>query len=196
MKDFFKQAERNFISGALVLLPLIVFFIIIEKVWSFFRTYGEKTAHLLGFDQIFGTAARDVMGGLLLVILFYFSGYLMRLAYLKKFTVWIDDKLMIFLPGYEKNKKIAEEKLSSKLKKNNVDKPVLVKLGNFWQPGLLIEQSSTGGSAAVFVPALPSKDLGQLYVVESSDIKFLEHTSSETFNASIKSFGKGILDFK
>ncbi|MEL1253099.1 hypothetical protein AAEO57_04895 [Flavobacterium sp. DGU38] len=194
MKKFFQQAERNFISGALVLLPLIVFFVIMQKIWSFFQNYGEKAAHLLRLDDILGTAARDVVGGFFLIVLIYFSGYLMRLAFLKKFTSWIDNQLMIFLPGYEKNKKIAEEKLNAKVKKINTDVPILLKYGDYWQPALLKEESDQE-KALVFIPAVPFSDRGQLYIVNTNLIKRLPHTSIEDFQASLKSFGKGILDF-
>lgn len=195
MKYFLKQVERNCISGALLLLPLIVFFVIVQKVWGFFQKYGEKVAHLFRLDEVFGVIARDVLGGIFLLILLYFSGYLMRLTYLKNFTSWIDDKLMIFLPGYEKNKKIAEEKLSSKVKKPNTNLPILLKQGEYWQPAHLIEEN-TNGNAVVFVPNAPDKDHGQVYIVSSESIKKLPNTTLAELNESIKSHGKGILNLK
>ncbi|MHC0448029.1 hypothetical protein ACWA1F_21655 [Flavobacterium sp. 3-218] len=197
MKRFLLQVERNCISGALVLLPLLVFFVLLEKVWKFFQNYGEKFAHLLRLDLVLGKYATDIAGGIILLALIYFSGFLMRLAVLKHFTEWIDEKLMIFLPGYEKNKKEAEEKL---LKRNVIPKPVtdlpiLLKNGNFWQPAHLIEEDQNG-NAVVFVPNAPSKDHGQILIVSSHDIKKLPETTLGSLDNSIKSFGKGILSFK
>lgn len=195
MKEFLKKVERNCISGALLMLPLIVFFLILEKVWHFFREYGEKMAHLFGLDAVLGIYARDVMGGLFLLLLLYFSGYVMRLAYLKKITDWIDGKLMIFLPGYEKNKKMAEEKLNAKVKKPSTDQPILLKSGEYWQPARLIEESPEG-TAVVFVPSAPFKDRGQIYIVSASMIRRLPETPLGIFDDSVKAFGKGILNFK
>ncbi|MDP5199910.1 hypothetical protein [Flavobacterium sp. DG2-3] len=197
MKRFLLQVERNCISGALVLLPLLVFFVLLEKVWKFFQNYGEKFAHLLRLDLVLGKYATDIAGGIILLALIYFSGFLMRLAVLKHFTEWIDEKLMIFLPGYEKNKKEAEEKL---LKRNAIPKPVtdlpiLLKNGNFWQPAHLIEEDQNG-NAVVFVPNAPAKDHGQILIVSSHDIKKLPETTLGSLDNSIKSFGKGILSFK
>lgn len=194
MKHFLKQVERNCISGALVFLPLIVLFLIMEKVWSFFQKYGEKVADLFHLDKIFGTIARDILGGIFLVTIIYFSGYLMRLAYLKKISEWIDDKLMIFLPGYEKNKKMAEEKLKSKIKNPSSELPVLVKFGDYWQPAHLIEEDAQG-QAVVFVPMAPFRDQGHIYVVSSVLIKKLPNTTLAALDNSIKSFGKGFLNF-
>ncbi|KLT69786.1 MULTISPECIES: hypothetical protein [unclassified Flavobacterium] len=195
MKKFLRQVERNCVSGAVVLLPLLVFGVVLQKVWGFFQKYGEKFAKLLHLDEVFGTIATDILGGVILLVLLYFSGYMMRLTYLKKFTEWIDDKLMIFLPGYEKNKKEAEEKLSTKVKKPSTDVPVLLKNGDYWQPARLIEEDSSG-SAVVFVPTAPFKDQGQIFVVDSIHIKKMNETTLGNLNASVKSLGKGILDFK
>ncbi len=197
MKKFLLQVERNCISGALLLLPLLVFFILLGKVWKFFQNYGEKFAHFLRLDLVLGKYATDIAGGIILVVLIYFSGFLMRLAVLKRFTNWVDEKLMIFLPGYEKNKKEAEEKL---LKRNSkpkpsTDLPILFKNGNFWQPARLIEENENG-TAVIFVPRAPAHDHGQILIVQSEDFKKLPETTLASLDDSIKSFGKGILSFK
>ncbi|WP_426484991.1 hypothetical protein [Flavobacterium sp. 2] len=195
MKEFLGQVERNCISGALLLLPLLVFFVLLEKVWKFFQNYGEKFAHFLRLDLVLGKYATDVAGGVILVLLIYFSGYLMRLSLLRRFTKWVDDKLMIFLPGYEKNKKEAEEKLKGRKKKPSSDLPILLKNGNYWQPAHLIEEDQNG-NAVVFVPNAPAKDQGQILIVKATDFKKLSETTLGNLDNSIKSFGKGILSFK
>lgn len=195
MKRILLQVEQNFISGALVLLPILVFFVLIEKVWKFFQTYGEKFADFLGLNHVLGKYATDIAGGILLLILIYFSGYLMRLSLLKRFTNWVDDKLIIFLPGYEKNKKEAEEKLNSRYKKASTDKPVLLKNGDYWQPAHLIEEDDKG-NAVVFVPNAPAKDQGQILIVPLTHIKKFNDITLSNLDESINSFGKGILSFK
>ncbi|MTH18263.1 hypothetical protein [Flavobacterium sp. LC2016-01] len=195
MKEFLGQVERNCISGALLLLPLLVFFILVGKVWKFFQNYGEKFAHFLRLDLVLGKYATDVAGGVILVLLIYLSGYLMRLSLLRRFTKWVDDKLMIFLPGYEKNKKEAEEKLKGRKKKPSTDLPILLKNGDYWQPAHLIEEDENG-NAVVFVPNAPAKDQGQILIVKTNDFKKLPETTLGNLDNSIKSFGKGILSFK
>lgn len=195
MKEFLHQIQRNCISGIILLLPLFVFFMILEKVWGFFRKYGDKFSHLLHLDRVLGPIASDILGGVFLILLIYFSGYLVRLSFLKKFTDWIDDKLMVFLPGYEKNKKLAEEKLAKEIGKPITDLPILLKFGDYWQPAHLIEENADG-NVVVFVPTAPSKDQGQIYVVSSECIKRLPESTLGNLDASIKSLGKGILDLK
>ncbi|WP_158598183.1 hypothetical protein [Flavobacterium sp. 81] len=171
------------------------FFVLLEKVWKFFQNYGEKFAHFLRLDLILGKYATDIAGGVILILLVYFSGYLMRLSLLRRFTKWVDDKLMIFLPGYEKNKKEAEAKLNKRKGKPSTDLPILLKNGEFWQPAHLIEEDEKG-NAVVFLPNAPAKDQGQILIVKKSDFKKLSETTLGNLDNSIKSFGKGILSFK
>ncbi|WP_431241694.1 hypothetical protein ACQ9BO_17090 [Flavobacterium sp. P21] len=195
MKEFLGQVERNCISGGLLLLPILVFFVLLEKVWKFFQNYGEKFAHFLRLDHVLGKYATDIAGGVILILLLYLSGFVMRLAILRRFTDWIDDKLMIFLPGYEKNKKEAEAKLKGRTPKPSTDLPILLKNGDYWQPAHLVEEDQNG-NAVVFVPAAPAKDHGQILIVKTSDFKILPETTLGNLDNSIKSFGKGILSFK
>lgn len=195
MDKFLLQLQKNCISGIILLLPLVVFFMILEKVWGFFQKYGDKFSHFLRLDKVLGPIASDVMGGFFLLVLIYLSGYLMQFSFLKRFTEWVDDKLMVFLPGYEKNKKLAEEKLAKEMGKPITDLPILLKSGDYWQPAHLIEENADG-NVVVFVPAAPSKDHGQIYVVNTSNIKRLPETTLGSLNESIKSMGKGMLDFK
>jgi len=194
MKKILIKIEKNCISGALLLLPVLVFFVIMGKVWSFFQKYGEKAAQLFGLDEFLGVLARDVMGGLFLLVLLYLSGYVLRLAYVKRFAGWIDEKLMIFLPGYEKNKKRAEEKLNAKTKKTQTETPIMIKQGDFWQPGYLIEKQSD--KAVVYIPLAPDRDQGIIYIVDAERIKYLDETSLIDLNSSIKLLGKGLLRLK
>lgn len=194
MDKFLLQLQKNCVSGIILLLPLVVFFMILEKVWGFFRKYGDKVSHLLHLDKLLGPIGSDILGGLFLILLIYFSGYLIQFSFLKKFTDWVDDKLMVFLPGYEKNKKLAEEKLVPKIDNPNPNLPILLKTGDYWQPAHLIEENVE--EAVVFVPSAPSKDHGQIYVVSLSSIKKLPNTNLGKLDSAIKSLGKGILDLK
>ena len=196
MTRFFEKVKENCLAGAALLIPIYVCFQILKRVWIFFENYGEKAAHLLGLDVIFGRVATDVFGGIILLILLYFSGYLVRWAYLKRFSNWLDKKLIIFIPGYEKHKKIAEANL---IKKQDVVppqyEPVLLKQGDYWQPAYLIEENEDD-EVVVFVPNAPSKTQGQIFVVQKSFIKKYAKTTMANLDESVKSLGKGILGFK
>lgn len=195
MKEIFNQIKKKLVSGIVLLLPIFVLLAIVGKFWGFFQKYGERTAKLFHLDQVFGPFATDLIGGIFLLLLIYFSGYLVSLAFLRAFSNWIDDKLMIFIPGYEKNKKLAEEKLNSKIEKESTKIPILFKSGEHWQPAYLIEENKEG-KVVVFVPMSPDKANGQIYITTIDFIRKFETTTLGNLNDAIKAMGNGALNFK
>lgn len=195
MKEFFIKVEKNLISGIVILLPILVFIAVLEKFWKYFKTYGDKCAKFLHLDKVLGEISQDLVGGLLLLVLVYFSGYLVTLAFFRTFSDWIDDKLMVFIPGYEKQKKLAESKLNSKIKKEvPLHIPILFKSGVYWQPAYLIEEKEDG-RVVVYVPVAPTKSEGQIYLATVNDIKRMSVTTIGELDDAIKALGKGALDF-
>ncbi|WP_348797297.1 hypothetical protein [Flavobacterium adhaerens] len=196
MSGVWDKIEKKLVSGLVLLLPILVFIAVLQKFWSFFQKYGDKVAKLFHLDKILGEVAKDLLGGFFLLLLIYLSGYLVTLAFFKSFSDWIDDKLMVFIPGYEKQKKIAEAKLNSRTSTEKpIHVPILFKMGDYWQPGYLIDESDDG-NVVVYLPVAPKKDSGQIYIATLNDIKRLSETTIGELDNSIKNLGKGMLDFK
>lgn len=199
MEKALDQIKKKIVSGLVLLLPILVFIIIFKKFWGFFENYGNKFAKLLHLDEILGAIAKDLLGGLFLLLLVYLSGYLVSLSFFRTFSNWIDEKLMIFVPGYEDQKKMAEQKLKGQIGKDKPEEPshipVLFKSGEHWQPAYLIEESQDG-RVVVFVPQAPSKTNGQIYIASVYDIQRLKEINIGVLDNAIKDLGKGILDFK
>ncbi|AOW10057.1 DUF502 domain-containing protein [Flavobacterium gilvum] len=197
MEKTVDQIKKKIVSGLVLLLPILVFLVLFKKFWGFFENYGNKFAKLLSLDDLLGDIAKDLLGGIFLLLLVYLSGYLVSLSFFRNFSNWIDEKLMIFVPGYEQQKKLAEEKLIGQAKKDSLEEPmpILFKVGEYWQPAYLIEENQDG-RVVVFVPIPPAKENGQIYVATTKEIKKLKETKIHSFDTAIKDLGKGILDFK
>lgn len=199
MGKVFDQIQKKIVSGLVLLLPILVFIVLFKKFWKFFENYGHKFAKLLSLDELLGDMAKDLLGGIFLLLLVYLSGYLVSLSFFRNFSNWIDEKLMIFIPGYEDQKKIAEAKLNGQINKGKTEAPVyfpiLFKSGEDWQPAYLVEESQDG-RLVVFVPNAPSKISGQIYITSESQVKRLTETKIESLDSAVKGLGKGILDFK
>lgn len=199
MEKTLDQIKKKIVSGLVLLLPILVFIVLFKKFWGFFENYGNKFAKLLSLDELLGDVAKDLLGGIFLLLLIYISGYLVSLSFFRNFSNWIDEKLMIFVPGYEQQKKLAEEKLIGQTKKDAPEEPkyipVLFKSGDYWQPAYLVEENQDG-KVVVFVPIPPSKENGQIYVATVNEIQRLTETKIDALDKAIKDLGKGILDFK
>lgn len=194
MENFFQKVKNNCISGILFLLPVLILFMLIQKVFGYFSKFGNGVAKSMGLDQILGKHAADFMGAMILLTFVYFCGYLVRLAFFKRISDTIDSKLKQIIPGYEKHKEMARKQLVDE-PKIETDLPALIQFGEYWQPGFLIEQDDKG-NAIVVVPNSDGTDKGMIYVVPIQKVKILKDTALGALRTAIKSSGKGLLACK
>lgn len=109
--------KSNVIAGVLFLLPLYVLMIIVQKTFGFFAKFGSGIAKFLDLNTILGNNTANVFGVILLFSFLYICGFLVRLSFFKRISDAIDEKLKIYLPGYEKHKELAKQKLINDDKK-------------------------------------------------------------------------------
>jgi len=96
------------------------------------------------------------------------------------------------IPGYEKHKAMAKKQLVDE-PKIETDLPVLIQVGDYKQPGFLIEQDENG-NAVVNIPNLEGN--GNIYIVPIQKVEILKETSLGALKASVKASGKGLLSCK
>ncbi|PVX47600.1 putative membrane protein [Flavobacterium sp. 103] len=191
MSSYFEKVKQNCISGILFLLPVLILFILIKKVFGYFAKFGGGIAKIIGFDKILGPNAANFFGALILLALVYVCGYLVRLAFFQRMSDSIDAKLKEVIPGYEKHKEMAKKQLVDE-PKIETDIPALIQFGEYWQPGFLIEQNDEGNA----VVNIPNSDGSEIYIVPIQKVKILKETTLSTLKASIKASGKGLLACK
>lgn len=194
MENFFQNIKENCISGILFLLPLLIVLLLVKKVFGYFAKFGSGIAKGIGLDQILGSNAANFVGALILLAFVYICGYLFRLAFFKRISDGIDSKLKEVIPGYEKHKDMAKKQLVDE-PKIETDLPALIKFGDYWQPGFLIEQDAQG-NAVVVIPNSDGSEKGKIYIVPIQCVKILQETPLSTLKSSIKASGKGLLGYK
>lgn len=192
MNGYFERVKQNCISGILFLLPLLILLILVKKVFGYFAKFGGGLAKIIGFDKIMGPHAADFFGALILVIFIYVCGYLVRLAFFQRLSDSIDAKLKEVIPGYEKHKEMAKKQLVDE-PKIETDLPALIQVGEYKQPGFLIEQDENG-NAVVNIPNPEGN--GNIYIVPIQKVEILKETSLSALRASVKASGKGLLSYK
>ena len=83
--------------------------IIVQKTFGFFAKFGSGIAKFLGLNTILGNNTANVFGVILLFSFLYICGFLVRLSFFKRISDAIDEKLKIYLPGYEQHKELANK---------------------------------------------------------------------------------------
>jgi len=190
MNSYLEKVKENCISGILFLLPVLILLLLVKKVFGYFAKFGAGIAKMMGLDQVLGENAANFMGALILFIFVYICGYLVRLAFFKRISESIDAKLKEVIPGYEKHKETATKSLINE-PKEETDLPVLIKFGEYWQPGFLVEQDAENA-----VVTVPKMEVGEIYIVPIQNVKILKETALNELKATIKSSGKGLLASK
>jgi uncharacterized membrane protein len=186
MKAFFDKFKNTILSGILFFLPVFFLVGLIQKLWQSLTGFGAKLASLVGVKSIAGIGAASLLTTILLILIFYICGLLVQLAFIGKFKSWIENTLLQYIPGYLTYKVKMEEKL---FKKDDVRQPVLVISSEMARPGLLIE--TVGKSATVYIPNSPDTNNGEVWVVDTSSIRFLQGDAKALLK-SIQYSGKGL----
>ena len=192
MNAFFEKVKQNCISGILFLLPVLIVFVLIQKVFGIFAKFGKDISKMFGLDGILGPNTANFVGAMILVIFVYLCGYLVRLTFLKSMSDGIDAKLKEIIPGYEKHKETAKSQLIKK-PKIETDLPVIVEFQEYSQPGFLIEQDDLGNAVVAIESNSGSREI---FIVSIQKVQLLKETSLSALKGTIKASGKGLLGFK
>ena len=192
MNAFFEKVKQNCISGILFLLPVLIVFVLIQKVFGIFAKFGKDISKMFGLDGILGPNTANFVGAMILLIFVYLCGYLVRLTFLKRMSDGIDAKLKEIIPGYEKHKETAKSQLIKK-PKIETDLPVIVEFQEYSQPGFLIEQDDLGNAVVAIESNSGSREI---FIVSIQKVQLLKETSLSALKGTIKASGKGLLGFK
>lgn len=186
MKSFFDRIRSTIISGIVLLVPVFAVMYLLQKIWLGMSGFGQKVSTFLGIRTVAGYRAAPVVTTIILLLIFYFCGLIVRFAMVTRARDWIERNLLVFIPGYLKYKIKLEEKL---LPPEDNRQVVLVKVNNLWKPGLLMENE--GGRAIVFLPGTPDTDIGEVVVVPEQDMEITTMTARE-LNSSLQMSGRGL----
>jgi len=187
MKILFKHIKSRVLAGLVFLVPLFAIILILQKLWNFLSGSGHYIAKLLGLKPVLGSSAIPVITTLLLLILLYLFGWLVKFRSLNKTKDWIETKVLQYIPGYLTYKAQISDKLGPRA---DTRQPVWVTTPSGKRPGLLIAEQ--GQQAIIFFPNSPDSNNGQVFVVSIQQVTKMDVDASN-FIKSLQKFGKDLL---
>jgi uncharacterized membrane protein len=114
MKSLFTGIRNLTISGFFFLLPIIVIFILVAKVWKGLTSIGTRIAATFGVTSIAGFKGSHLIAGLLILTTCFLCGLLVRVSFVAAFSNLVERCMSKYVPGYEGYKAVAEEKLQTR----------------------------------------------------------------------------------
>jgi uncharacterized membrane protein len=187
IKRHIENFRNTILSGILLFLPIYFIWALIQKLWYSLIKYGSKIAGMSNIKQVAGIGATAIITTILLILIFYICGLLIRFSFIGKIKSWIENSLLQYIPGYLTYKVKMEESLTKKVDKRL---PVLVTTSEGSRPGLEIER--LGQSVTVYIPNSPDTNYGEVWLVDSSQVTLLK---GDVYNLlkSVQLSGKGLI---
>ena len=110
-----KISEIQFLSGVLLFLPIYFIWGLIQKIWYSLIKYGSKIAGMSNIKQVAGIGVTAIITTILLILIFYIAGLLIRFSIIGKIKNWIENSLLQYIPGYLTYRVKMEESLTKKV---------------------------------------------------------------------------------
>ena len=189
MNPTLRFIRTTVIGGILFLLPLVVLFIIFEKAHSILSVISDPISRRIS-DSIPGFDGSALISILLLILICFLGGLIFRSKKVKKILQKLEDKVLIYIPGYSLMKSVTADTLGEEVANKLI--PVRVADGEDWLLGFLIEEGKK--HSTVFLPDAPRYDAGEIRILPTSSVIKLEIPANK-FTKMIRSYGVGSLEF-
>ncbi|MBO9570861.1 MAG: hypothetical protein J7497_01415 [Chitinophagaceae bacterium] len=173
------------VGGILLLIPLTAMIIVTLKALMILKRIITPITDKMELDKVAGVGAETFVSILLLVIICFIAGMFMRTQRARQFKQWMENKVLVYIPGYSYLQALSNDKLAAQ--------------GSDWKPATIYVDDNevicfiTGESEhyySLFLPSAPSPSTGSVRVRDKNSVTHLPITVSETVMI-IRQFGKG-----
>src|SRR5262245_26090396 len=113
MKNLLSFIKATFVGGILFLIPTVAILLILSKAFEIIRRIAGPIAESLPVTQVGGVGIVTLVSIILLIIICLFAGLFMRTRFARKIIQWLEDKVLIYIPGYSYIKAISTDKLTA-----------------------------------------------------------------------------------
>ena len=185
------RLRKLLVTGVIFIMPVLVSLAVLMRFWKHMLKVGGRLSQTMRIDTVLGPSGDAVLAVLFFLAGCVVAGLLVRISFLRKASERIDHRLNDLIPGYSQIRSEATKKIGVEKAQEPLFDACLVKMEELWQPGYIIEQNPDG-TDTVFVPQAPTFTVGQVYVVDPSQIKKLA-INSAALNTHLNMLGKGIM---
>src|SRR4030095_3824458 len=173
-------------GGILFLIPVGVIIFIMAKTISFLYDVSRPITARLPFRNVAGVGVNTLMSIILLLLICFLAGIFMRTKFAKKIIQWLEDRVLVFVPGYSYIRARSTDWFSNE--KTNTWKPATIFVDDNEVICFVIDE--TGDYCSIFLPAAPVPSSGSICVREKKNVTFLPINVAEAVSM-IRQFGKG-----
>lgn len=193
LKNFVTNA---FIGGLVVILPVLIFWYVINLIVSFLGNLLEPLASLFPLVTNYPNTAK-IIAFFIVIVFCFILGLFVRTTFGNDFFNWLEDVVFKKLPFYTTIKETVKQFVGTD--NTPFSKVVLVKpYGGAAKMLGFVTAILEDGTYTVFVPTAPNPTSGFVIFVQEKDVEHLNITVEEAMRTNI-GLGRGadqIMKFK
>jgi hypothetical protein len=180
-------AIKRILKGIVTfLLPITLILFLLEKAFVLVRGLIQSIWASLPEKGLFGFGLLPLASAVVILLICYFAGRRAEQKKLRSFLPFVEDNLLVFIPGYTLLKSQAYEALGDTEEGWN---SVLIGDDDGWKFGIEVEQHADGYST-VFFPEPPDAKAGEVRLFRSSALKRISIPASKLI-AMTRRYGYG-----
>ncbi|GAO42597.1 hypothetical protein [Flavihumibacter petaseus] len=186
MKSIGQFVKNTIIGGLLLMIPLVCVILVGGKALQLVRKLISPITNRLQDRNIAGVGLGFILTAVVLIFLCFIAGLLMKTPTAKKFKQFLENQVLVYIPGYFYIQAISNEKLDTAATSN-------------WKPAVFIADENeticfvtdeSPGHYSIYIPACPSPSTGSVVSRKKEDVRLLPITVPEALSM-IRQFGKG-----
>lgn len=168
------------------LLPVILLLFIFEKAIAVVQSIILPIKSHLPAQRILGIGMFSLLSLLLILLLCYIAGMLSDRKRVKSFLSFIEDNLLVFIPGYAMMKSSADTTIQD----GNEDwKTVITNEEEDWKLGIEVDKRPDGYSM-IFFPEPPDAKSGEIKMMPESKFRRIDFPVNRCVKI-IRNYGHG-----
>ena len=189
MKWYSRVAKGIGKGIVLFLFPIMLLIFIFEKAIKIVQSIILPIKSHLPAERIFGIGILSLISIVLILLVCYIAGMLTESKKVKSFLSFIEDNLLIFIPGYAMIKSGARDAIGDADDKWKV---VMIAEDEEWKFGIEVDKQPDGYST-IFFPEPPDAKSGEMKLIHESKLKRINLPVSKLVNV-IRNYGRGAGD--
>lgn len=183
---WYQSLIKRILNGVILfLLPVMLLFFILGKAISLVQKLILPIKNYLPAERVLGVGLLTLISLVLILFLCYLAGMLIEQKKVKWLITKIEDKILVFIPGYSMLKAQTNEIVSEAA---DHWQPILIGEDGDWKMGVLVDQQPDG-LCMIFFPEPPDAKSGEMKLVHESKLKKLNMPVSKMIRI-IRKYGR------
>ena len=185
MKWYQSLIKRVLNGIILFLLPVLLLLFILGKAISIVQKLILPIKKYLPAERVFGVGLLTLISLIIILLICYLAGVLIEQKRVKWLITKLEDKILVFIPGYSMIKAQTSEIVSEAVANWQ---PVLIGEDGDWKMGVLVDRQPDG-LCMIFFPEPPDAKQGEMKLVHESKLKKLDMPVNKMIRI-IRKYGK------